>query len=813
MQRLIEKLKQSGRTMVISDSAFKHLLLRKISEMKLLLDVSFKSFSEVTRDLLGSYPNQARIALQKSRDLTPELADILLRNSLLAGESNDNSKMLELFVIKNTYQSSLIKNPMNLARYENRTILVIEDSGTDDFFNRARKMLPKSANVMDYSSSYPKNKLVNLQKCSSYKEEIRFLLEETASLLEKKVAFDNIRIHQLPKAYVPYAKEVFGLAGIDLRFTESENLWEYETIKKIVSGLRIRPGADLRTAAQTVLLENQGADPQLLTDLTDLLNGYLGSDFRVSDILDDLVYQLKNTPASLPEQTNVLVCENLLRANITDADHVFVVGCHQDHFPRVYLDDDYLADSEKDALGLINSRTKNQKEKQSCLELLERAGEVSMTYNLESIIPVSSFLLNLPSGIKVKETTYLARTEDSFSEDLDLLRLGKKFDLLKKYGQADHELSILAQNYPDNGYRKFNHVFQGLEVEPWKKYLRKPLVLSYTTIDKYYQCGFLFYLETVLKVNRQSNEEVLFLGNLIHGILCDLFKEDNIRDVDGFVRAKMEAFYVEKGVLVSKRDRFFMERYQSALKPFYDFLEKQKQNSAFRLAGLEKEYSVELKKDPQVILKGKIDKILTGEVGGKTYTTVIDYKTSRGEINFDRIFYGLNMQLMIYFYLLDQAKELPSGFGGGYLQRVLPPGILNRIDGQTYQEQLQDFFRLVGYSSSDHDVLKAFDPNYETKDRLIQNLRVNKDGSFSAGSRVLEQTKFNKLLALVEEKINEAVKAILSGHFPINPKKLGNFDSCQFCSYRDLCGRDELDYQELTEMKNLEFLGGENDSE
>jgi ATP-dependent helicase/DNAse subunit B len=690
---------------------------------------------------------------------------------------------------------------------------VIEDRGIDDLFNRARALLPKSADIIDYSCSYPKNMIVNLQKCSTFKDEIRFLLEETASLLEKGVASDNIRIHQLPKAYVPYAKEVFGLAGIDLRFTESENLWEFEAIKKIVSELRIKSDADLRTASQTILLENQGADPRLLTDLTDLLNGYLGSDFRVSDILDDLVYQLKNTPASLPEQTNVLVCENLLRANITEADHVFIVGCHQDHFPSVYLDDDYLTDSEKDAWGLVNSRTKNQKERQSCLQLLERAGEVSVTYNLESIIPVSSFLFNLPCGMKVKEIPYSARAEESFSEALDLLQLGKKFDLFHKYGQTDHELSILAQNYPDNGYRKFSHAFQGLDAESWKKYQRKPLVLSYTTIDKYYQCGFLFYLEQVLKVKRPTNEEVIFLGNLIHGILCDLFKEENVLDVDGFVSAKMEAFYVEKGLLVSKRDRFFMEKYQTALKPFYEFLEKQKGNSAFPLAGLEKEYCVELKKDPQVILKGKIDKILTGEVGGKTYAAVIDYKTSRAEINFDRIFYGLNMQLMIYFYLLDQAKELPSGFGGGYLQKVMPPGILNRIDGQTYQEQLQDFFRLVGYSSSDHNVLKAFDPNYETKNRLIQNIKINKDGSFSAGSRVLDQTKYKKLLALVEEKINEAVKAILSGHFPINPKKLGNFDSCQFCSYRDLCGRDELDYQELTEMKNLEFLGGENDSE
>ncbi|HBP26102.1 MAG TPA: hypothetical protein DD618_04040 [Acholeplasmatales bacterium] len=813
MEQLTEKLKQIDRAMVISDSAFKHLLLRKISEMKLLLDVSFKSFQEVIRDLVGCYPNQARIALQKSQNLTPELADILLRNSLLAGESNHNSKLLELFVIKKEYQSYLTRDPLNLARYENRTILVVGDDKADDFFNRARAMLPVSANVIDYACSYPKNKRIRLIGCSSFKDEIRFLLEETASLLEQGVAFGNIRIHQLPKAYVPYAKEVFGLAGIDLWFPETASLWEYEAIKKIVSELKEISKTDLRAAAEAVLRKNQGTDPRLLGDLADLLNGYLKSDFVVSEVLDDLIYQLKNTPASRPEQTNVLVCENLLHANITEADHVFVIGCHQDHFPMVHLDDDYLTDSEKDFWGLINSRTKNQTERRNCLELMEKAGQVAITFDQESIIPVSSFLLNLPKRIIVEKTRFFGKIEESFSDHLDLLQLGKKLDLFYKYGQADQELSILTQNYPNSGYRKYSHAFQGLDRESWAKYLKKPLVLSYTSIDKYYQCGFLFYLEKVLKVFRPANEEVLFLGNLIHGILCDLFKEGNIEDADEFVRTKMEAFYVEKGLMVSKRDRFFMEKYQSALKPFYDFLEKQKQNSAFRLAGLEKEYSVELKKDPLVILKGKIDKILTGEVGGKTYTAVIDYKTSRAEINFDRIFYGLNMQLMIYFYLLAQTEELPGGFAGGYLQRVMPPGILSRIEGQTYEEQLQDFFRLMGYSSSDHRVLRAIDPNFGTEDRLIQNLKINKDGSFSAGSRVMNEEVFQKLLALVETKIKEAVNAIISGHFPINPKKLGSFDSCQFCSYRDLCGRDEDDYQVLPEQKNLAFLGGKNDSE
>ena len=69
----------------------------------------------------------------------------------------------------------------------------------------------------------------------------------------------------------------------------------------------------------------------------------------------------------------------------------------------------------------------------------------------------------------------------------------------------------------------------------------------------------------------------------------------------------------------------------------------------------------------------------------------------------------------------------------------------------------------------------------------------------------------DNLYKLVDKKIDEARDDILEANFEIDPKRIG-FDnvSCLYCKYKDICYMNENNIKVLEEVKDLDFLGGDN---
>ena len=83
---------------------------------------------------------------------------------------------------------------------------------------------------------------------------------------------------------------------------------------------------------------------------------------------------------------------------------------------------------------------------------------------------------------------------------------------------------------------------------------------------------------------------------------------------------------------------------------------------------------------------------------------------------------------------------------------------------------------------------------------------MGKNGFYSY-SKVIDDDKINKIIELVDKKIDEASKEILEGDFTINPKRIGLKNiGCEFCNFKDLCFMNEKNIVNLKEYKNLEFL-------
>ena len=67
----------------------------------------------------------------------------------------------------------------------------------------------------------------------------------------------------------------------------------------------------------------------------------------------------------------------------------------------------------------------------------------------------------------------------------------------------------------------------------------------------------------------------------------------------------------------------------------------------------------------------------------------------------------------------------------------------------------------------------------------------------------------NKLINLVDSKIDEARDKVLNADFKINPKSFYGDDEptgCEFCKFYDICFRKNEDIQNIKKYKNLNFL-------
>lgn len=137
---------------------------------------------------------------------------------------------------------------------------------------------------------------------------------------------------------------------------------------------------------------------------------------------------------------------------------------------------------------------------------------------------------------------------------------------------------------------------------------------------------------------------------------------------------------------------------------------------------------------------------MTATLGEKTYAIVIDYKSGNTEVDLNNVVHGLDLQLPIYFYLLNNSGGEEFHFAGMYLQRVLPSSVFARKEGKTFEEQLREYFRLKGYTNGGESVLRLIDRYYASSGfNAIAGLRVNRDGSIhkTDAARVMTEAEFS----------------------------------------------------------------------
>lgn len=216
---------------------------------------------------------------------------------------------------------------------------------------------------------------------------------------------------------------------------------------------------------------------------------------------------------------------------------------------------------------------------------------------------------------------------------------------------------------------------------------------------------------------------------------------------------------------------------------------------------------VKIDETRSVLLKGQIDRVdIYAKNNGEEYVKILDYKSGKKQFSLLEIYYGLQLQLLLYLdaYIKLNPKSSPAGMfyfhiDSTYVKYETGTSIETIID-----KQLKNF-KLSGLVLQDEEIIRMMD---EAGTGQIIPVKFNKDGSIAKRSSVADDEQFDELRAFIVDKVRGLGKEILDGKVSAKPYKLASKDPCMYCKYQPICqfdtSKQDNEYDVLDKMDNEE---------
>ena len=388
----------------------------------------------------------------------------------------------------------------------------------------------------------------------------------------------------------------------------------------------------------------------------------------------------------------------------------------------------------------------------------------------------------------------------------------------------------------------------------------KSLALTASRVDTFYSCRFAFFMQYGLKAKkrRAAKFDALETGTFIHYVLEHALVELGAQQ-GGAGAAEADAIkrvcrtvvqrYVkeELGGLETKtaRFRYLFRRLVKTVEQILDNVLEELRASDFLPIDYEVDFSrggdlppVACEEDGvSVSLSGKVDRVDGYIKNGRLYLRVMDYKSGKKSFALSDVWYGLNMQMIIYLSALQQqGLERYRSKLAEELNEIVPAGVLyvpvrdelpdasRDIDEEQLCAMRDKALRRSGLLSDDMELLDAMERGLSGDGRYLPvSIKVKKgeeEPSLSAKSAVADLEKFGRLARYTRKKLLEMGQELRAGSVDAAPcKKDKNSSYCDWCDFRAACRFDETTGDRARLLRHLsdeEFwqqIGGEQHAE
>ncbi len=348
----------------------------------------------------------------------------------------------------------------------------------------------------------------------------------------------------------------------------------------------------------------------------------------------------------------------------------------------------------------------------------------------------------------------------------------------------------------------------------------KNLENSVTRLETYAACAYRHFLQygLTLREREEFGFEAVDMGNVFHAVLerfagklaesghtwFDFSEEFGERAVKEALE-EYAAVYGETVLYSSARSEYAITRMGRILVRTVLTLQSQLRKGAFvpddyelsfRFAEDLDSVNVALSEEERMYLRGRIDRIDTAEDEDHVYVKVIDYKSGGRQFDLAALYYGLQLQLVVY---LNAAMEMEARKHPD--KEVVPAALLyyhiddptvetaEELSDQEINEKILGMLRMNGVVNGEPDIIERLDKTMGEKSDVIPVER-KKDGTFTARSGVLSAQELQVVSDYVNQKIRGIGREILEGRIGVNPYEKGAESACTYCPYKRVCGFD-----------------------
>lgn len=353
----------------------------------------------------------------------------------------------------------------------------------------------------------------------------------------------------------------------------------------------------------------------------------------------------------------------------------------------------------------------------------------------------------------------------------------------------------------------------------------KNIRLTQSRIESYVKCPFLYHCSYSLKLNEKKHSffQASDMGTYIHRILeksAAIIFGKQYRDEE--ITDKIIASVTEQttnevlSVILGEapKDDLRLDALILRLKKTITILIKnlveEFKNSKFTPRFFEfsinenngvPPLAVTTDEGTKISVSGIIDRVDTYEKDGKIYVRVVDYKTGSREHSLKNIYYGIDMQMLLYLFSICNSQNVALFSSDNESENntektILPAGVLYqpsklKITGTDHLPSDADAFKFAeaglvrnGVILNDESIIDAME-----KDLNGRFIPVTvKNGALKSSEGTLKTlAEFGQLMQDIEAVLKKIATKMKSGNACVEPMNNKIINACDYCKMKPVC--------------------------